>query len=61
MARINDIIISDCSHKTVGLISSGSGTVFVEGLPAARIGDSFHGTFTNGKLIEGAGNVFIGG
>ena len=44
----------------VGMIIAGSGTVFVEGLPAARVGDTFHGTF-EGRLVSGAGNVLIGG
>lgn len=60
-ARMSDIILSDCSHKTIGLISGGSGTVYIEGLPAARIGDSFNGTFNNGKIISGCGTVIIGG
>ena len=59
MARINDMLISDC-HSAVGIIIAGSGTVFVEGLPAARVGDSFDGTF-EGKLVSGCGTVLIGG
>lgn len=59
MARMNDMLISDC-HSAVGMIIAGSGTVFVEGLPAARVGDTFHGTF-EGRLVSGAGNVLIGG
>lgn len=42
----------------VGKIYSGSATVFINGLPAARIGDSVS---CGGSVAEGSPNVFIGG
>ena len=59
MARVSDIIISDC-HDYVGRIISGSGTVIIEGNQAARVGDYFDGKFY-GTLIVGANTVFAGG
>jgi len=60
IARMNDIIISDCSHHKVGTIIEGSGTVFVEGSLCTRLGDSFDGAFS-GTILEGAGTVLVGG
>lgn len=60
IARMNDIIISDCSHQKTGIISEGSGTVIVEGSLCARMGDRFDGSFS-GTIIEGAGTVLVGG
>jgi len=59
IARMNDIIISDCHGKT-GIISEGSGSVIVEGSLCARMGDRFDGSFS-GTIIEGAGTVLVGG
>lgn len=39
------------------IVNAGSGTVFFEGIPAARIGDSADA----GEIITGSENVFIGG
>lgn len=44
------------SHQDV--ISSGSSTVFINGKPAARVGDSVS---LGGSVQAGSGNVFIGG
>lgn len=41
-------------HSAV--VNVGSGTVFFEGIAAARVGDSADG----GVIISGSGNVFIG-
>ena len=60
IARLDDMIISDCGHST-SYINSGSGTVFVEGSPVARIGDTFSGSTWDGTLISGAGTVLAGG
>lgn len=61
VARISDILVSNCSHKNVGTIISGSPTVSVNGLNIARIGDVFIGCFGNGTpkgiIITGAGTV----
>ena len=38
-------------------INAGSNTVFVRGIPVARVGDSFD----RGKMIKGSTNVFAGG
>lgn len=37
-------------------VNAGSGSVFFEGIAAARVGDSADG----GVIISGSGNVFIG-
>lgn len=40
------------------IVAFGSGSVFIEGLPAARFGDQMaHG----GKIVSGSSNVVIGG
>ena len=39
-------------------ISAGSGTVFINGLKAARIGDA---VTISGSVAQGSGNVIIGG
>jgi len=43
-------------HQDV--IASGSGTVNINGRPAARVGDSVS---IGGAVQDGSGNVFIGG
>ena len=43
-------------HQDV--IASGSGTVFINGRPAARMGDPVS---LGGVVLDGSGNVFIGG
>lgn len=58
IARVGDMILSDCNIMST--IIDGSGTVFVEGIPAARVGDSFDGTF-KGEIVSGCGTVLIGG
>lgn len=54
-ARLGDIVLADCG--SIGVICSGSGKVFMNGLPAARIGDSFTGTYS-GTIINGASKVY---
>lgn len=52
------------THGCVGhpghqdVIASGSGTVFINGKPAARMGDPVS---LGGVVLDGSGNVFIGG
>ena len=41
----------------VAHISSGSGSVFINGMPCARVGDSID----NGVIISGSDSVFVGG
>lgn len=45
-----------CSARHAASINAGSGTVFVGGIPLARIGDSTDG----GAIISGSPNVFAG-
>lgn len=48
--------ISHSSHQDV--IAAGSSTVFINGKPAARVGDSVS---IGGSVQGGSGDVFIGG
>ena len=59
--RLNDTYAShSCKiHSShVGHVSNGSTTVFINGRPAARIGDSIS---CGGSVAEGSPDVFIGG
>lgn len=47
-----------CNSPAAPVIQSGSSTVFIEGRPAARMGDP---TSHGGTIIEGSATVFIGG
>jgi uncharacterized Zn-binding protein involved in type VI secretion len=38
-------------------VNRGSGSVFCQGIPVARVGDSFD----RGRMIQGSANVFAGG
>ena len=38
-------------------VNRGSSSVFCQGIPVARVGDSFD----RGRMIRGSGNVFAGG
>lgn len=40
------------------ILAAGSGTVFVEGVPAGRVGDPLS---CGGTAAQGSGDVFIGG
>lgn len=53
-ARAGDIVISDCGHT--GVIVGGTPDVLIVGLPAAKMNESFVGTYT-GNIIAGSGNV----
>ena len=55
VARLLDTVISTCGHT--GVIVSGSPKVFISGLPAARFGSQFVGTYT-GIVIGSSSNVF---
>lgn len=59
--RLNDTYAShSCKIHSphVGHVSNGSTTVFINGRPAARIGDSIS---CGGSVAEGSPDVFIGG
>jgi len=57
IARTTDLVLSNCGN--IGIIVSGSSSVFNEGLQLARIGDSFSGCFT-GTIISGSANTICG-
>jgi uncharacterized Zn-binding protein involved in type VI secretion len=48
-------------HPQTGTIVSGSATVSINGLAAARVGDSTAYGCGDGEIISGSGNVNIGG
>lgn len=50
------ILSGDVCVPHSAVVNAGSGTVFFEGIEAARIGDSADG----GVIISGSGTVFIG-
>ncbi|WP_340616877.1 PAAR domain-containing protein [Xenorhabdus entomophaga] len=54
LARQGDVLASHCSHSRA--IASGSGSVFIEGKPAARTGDAVD----CGGIVIGGGSVNIG-
>jgi len=56
VARVCDMAITYAGCGT-GIIISGSNKVFVSGLPMARMGSQFVGTYT-GTVIGGAGTIF---
>ncbi len=58
-ARVNDMCGSHGCHSHGShqdIISTGSSTVFINGLPAARVGDS---VAPAGSVRDGSDNVFI--
>lgn len=60
--RVSDPgIHAACCGPNQWQVELGSGTVFINGKPAARIGDATTHCGSLGKLIEGSGDVFIGG
>lgn len=48
--------VTHSAHQDV--ISAGSSSVFINGRPAARVGDAVS---IGGSVMEGSGDVFIGG
>lgn len=50
-----------CCGNSQGVIATGSGTVFVNGKPAARIGDALAPHSGTGQISAGSGDVSIGG
>lgn len=57
VSRVTDVILGFCGH--IGIMTSGSGTVYANGLQQVRIGDPFVGCFI-GSLISGEGTVLVG-
>lgn len=57
-ARATDTVTANCGHT--GTLVPGSLTVLVEGLPAARVGDAFVGTYS-GTVAMGLPTVLTGG
>lgn len=47
----------NCSNSHIAVVNAGSGTVFVNNKPIARIGDSADA----GSITSGSPNVFAGG
>lgn len=56
-AHVDKTVCSKHDHAPPP-IATGSATVFINGLPAARVGDK---TVCSAFIISGSGNVFIGG
>lgn len=56
IARLGDTVLSDCGHT--GTINSANASVNVNGIKAARNGDSFTGTYS-GTITEGSTDVIV--
>jgi uncharacterized Zn-binding protein involved in type VI secretion len=54
---LHDIKVGKKTYPHIEFIKSGSGSVFVNGKPVARVGDSVD----LGAIISGSPNVFCGG
>lgn len=50
-----------CCGSSQGSIGAGSGSVFINGKAAARLGDSLSAHNGSGQVTDGSGDVFIGG
>ena len=50
-----------CCGSSQGAVAAGSGTVFINGKPAARLGDALAAHSGSGAISGGSGNVLIGG
>ena len=50
-----------CCGSGQGSVRAGSGTVFINGKPAARKGDALNAHSGSGRVTAGSGSVFIGG
>ncbi len=57
-ARVSDSHACPQKGHSVNTISSGSGDVFIHGLPAARVGDA---TSCGATIVTGSSTVFING
>lgn len=59
VARINDNVITDDGHGSIGTIIDGAALTKAEGLNVARIGSYFTGVYF-GTIMEGADKVYGG-
>ena len=50
-----------CCGSSSGSVAEGSGSVFINGIPAARLGDALAAHNGTGVISSGSGDVFIGG
>ncbi|MCL2085180.1 MAG: PAAR domain-containing protein [Oscillospiraceae bacterium] len=50
-----------CCGTSRGAVGEGSSTVFINGRPAARIGDAVNVHNGAGEVTDGSQNVYIGG
>ena len=50
-----------CCGSSQGSVAAGSGSVFINGKSAARLGDALNAHSGSGAISAGSGNVFIGG
>lgn len=55
--RLGDLVVNSDGHT--GTIVSGSSTVMINGLPAARLGDKVIGTLT-GTIVGGVSSIQTG-
>ena len=58
VARATDSHACPQKGHSINTISSGSGDVFINGLPAARVGDA---TSCGATIVTGSSTVFING
>jgi uncharacterized Zn-binding protein involved in type VI secretion len=58
MARVGDLIKANCGHT--GFIDSGVSNITSDGIPMARINDTFSGDYT-GTIVGGSTTVGIEG
>ena len=60
--RIGDPgVHSGCCGPNTWVVAGGSGTVFFNGIPASRVGDSTTHCGGGGALVAGSGTVVTGG
>ena len=50
-----------CCGSSLGTVAEGSESVFINGIPAARLGDALHAHNGAGTVAAGSSDVFIGG
>lgn len=50
-----------CCGSSLGSVAVGSSSVFIHGIPAARLGDALKPHSGSGVVTSGSGDVFIGG
>ncbi len=50
-----------CCGSSNGKVARGSGSVFVNGIPASRLGDALSPHSGTGEIVQGSADVYIGG